>query len=118
MQKKLDDILEGQLLIRVHISRETALFSKRQLADGFDISIATLHRYTSPAYRELSRVIALKAHYEKREGRMAALKNCHRCGGAIENHQKCNDCKILMHDRFQSRCQSCFDSAHRAKVYA
>lgn len=113
MQKKLESILEHQLAIRVTISREIRVFSKKQLAEGFGMSIATLHRYTSPAYRELSRETARKALMRyKAEDR----SKCHTCKHEISEHMRCMDCSCLLHDAIQGRCQSCFDSSIRAKV--
>lgn len=103
------------LTTRVDLSRALGIFSLADLAIGWNISLATLHRYKSSAYRQTSRECA-KRSYLSYQNTPRGL--CHRCQQDLTNHHRCQDCTILMHDS-AGLCQSCVDSRarHSLKEY-
>lgn len=111
MQRKLDEVIEYQLLVRVDLSRATHIFSLGKLAEGFNISEMTLHRYASPTFRALSNRVALRRYYATKGTEQRSLIECHRCGVSTYKHKRCADCTIMIHgsEAKQGYCDSCFD---------
>lgn len=89
---------------RVEISRSLNLFSLRDITNGWGISIATLHRYKSPRYREYSRSYARRQYLSARKSLQRGV--CHRCSEGLEEHSRCADCTILLHMGYPL-CESC-----------
>lgn len=116
MQRKLDAIIESQLLVRVQISRTTRLFSLGKLAEGFGISDMTLHRYASPKFRELTNRLSQRYYYEHRDAEQLSIIECYRCGEAVDNHERCGACTILIHSGVTCGSQGCIDSLRRKKL--
>lgn len=114
MERKLDEVLEDQLVIRVYISQTLKAFSLRDITDGWAISLSTLHRYSSPKYRELSRQHARKAYMAyKNEDRT----KCATCKESLFGHRRCGDCTILLHDQYERKfCNSCIDFRYRQRM--
>lgn len=114
----LTDEVAEILLTRIALSQTLGSFSLRELGDGWEISIATLHRYKSPAYRESSREYSKKAYLSYRKSLHRGV--CYRCHDDLNDHARCGDCEILLHQgsRFGhsedgKTCSDCIDSRNR-----
>ena len=92
MINKLDELQAEILKMQVGLSRDTQLFRIAQLAKEWGISRATLFRYDSPAYREISRVVS-----KRRNKRTSSKMGCAECGAALKAHPRCPACTILVH---------------------
>lgn len=61
---------------RIEVSRSIGVFTLRQLTNSWEISLGTMYRYNSPAYRDLSRASARNAYRLEKESKDGS---CHRC---------------------------------------
>lgn len=117
MQKKLDSLIEHQLSIRVEIARATAVFTARDLATGFAMSLATLHRYVSPQARELSRDSARRQTNAIRMEREESRGKCRKCNSQLHDHPRCEGCDILLHEPGRTcGARYCIDTLERSTV--
>lgn len=101
MRVKVPPPLVEILNTRIYIAKETKLFDYGQIAESWTISRATLLRYNSPAYRELSRASAR---------RMTELQKtidkskCQLCSKALKDHARCLSCTMLFHGVIECGC--------------
>ena len=96
MRQLLDDHSVTILQTRVQIARIIRLVTFDELAKEWGMSKATLYRYVSPDYRELSRESAREAH--KKLQKIDRTK-CHTCLKPIVEHARCPYCTILVHSK-------------------
>lgn len=98
---------------RVDVSRNSPLFKIRQVADGWEVSPATLYRYDDPKYREKSREYAriVYKNFEK-------VVTCSTCEEFMAIHPRCEDCDCLVHVEMGDAmlCQSCIDTRMYGKM--
>ena len=109
LKKEIADVLQT----RVFIAKTTQVISQSEIAEGFEIGIKTLRRYTSEKEREYSRALAA-IQYQKYKAIDTSI--CSYCEGKVRYHVKCKDCKILLHPLMTERhggsvdmvrCHSC-----------
>lgn len=119
----LDSDQEAILATRIFLSQETGLFSLTKVGDGWELSVATLHRYKSPEYREASRRYSKRAYIDSKNNRIVPANHCVNCLEKLKGHPRCQDCTILLHDGSPfghsddgKICTSCFDSRERKKM--
>ena len=96
MKQLIDDNSIIILQTRVNISRITRIFTFNQLAKDWGMSKATLYRYISPDYRELSRTLARVA---LKESKKIDRSKCFRCKQPTLTHERCPYCTILIHEK-------------------
>lgn len=117
LNSEQEKFLEG----RIHLS-QVGLFTLVEIADGWDMSLATLHRYKSEAYRLASQEAGRKVWLSYRSSICRGV--CYRCHESLRFHERCKDCTILLHEESEHgyspdgvRCQSCFDSRFRTTLH-
>lgn len=113
----LNDLQVQILETRITLSRDLG-FSLTNLSDGWGISIATLHRYKSPEYREASVRHSKKTYLSYRKSLIQGV--CYRCREDLEFHRRCEECTVLLHagslfgDTLDGKnCTGCVDSKER-----
>ena len=104
MRQKLDD--QGAIILqtRMNIARAAKIFTHLAVAKEWGMSTATLYRYVSPEYRELSR--DTERRQREKEVRRDAL-HCYKCRQLLATHERCLYCTILIHGK-QCDCESKF----------
>lgn len=95
MKKILDDSQKNILRNRVFISRTIHVFKLEDISKEWKISIPTLFRYDSDAYRRLSQQISRAQHikYKQRD-----KTKCQICLEPLKGHARCKRCTRLLHD--------------------
>lgn len=113
---------ETFLEYRIFLSKELGIFTLVEIADGWEMSLATLHRYKSVAYRIASQEAGRKVYLSYRNSLCRGV--CYRCHDELKLHDRCTDCTVLLHDESEHgyspdgiRCQSCFDSRKRQTIH-
>lgn len=109
MRQKLEAPLVDLLTIRIELNRSLRVFGRKELSQGFGISISTLDRYASPPMRELSRVVSKRQTMRKKG---IDTTHCAYCPLLISHHPRCEECTILLHGE---QCH-CIDSAYTRKM--
>lgn len=112
---------ENFLEFRILLSKEAGIFTLVDIADGWDMSLATLHRYRSETYRVASQQAGRRVYLSYRAALLHGV--CYRCHSLLEEHDRCTDCTILLHEYSEFghspngiQCESCFDSRARMKI--
>lgn len=97
MKKILNKNLEEILKSRVAIARDTFIFKIGAIAEEWEISKATLHRYDSEKYREASVFYEKKSRYLREK---IDTSVCYKCHVKVLEHNRCRNCSILLHGEY------------------
>lgn len=120
----LDKDQMAVLETRITLS-QLGVFSLVQIGTGWEMSIATIHRYKSPEYREASRKYSKAQYLSYRKALDRDV--CYRCHDSLDTHPRCSECEILLHegtlfgDTIDGKiCTGCVESKSRqiADMYA
>lgn len=118
LQKEIAEVLQT----RVFIAKTTQVISQTDIAEGFDIGIRTLRRYSSEEERAETHTRSAEQYQRLKE---IDTTICAYCKRKTETHARCEDCTILIHplntDRNggsldMERCRSCMRAILRERV--
>lgn len=104
MKKVVDKEREKLLLIRLEIVRDLPIFTLKDIANAWQMSMSTIFRYNKEEYRELSRTVTRRNRYIKKD----RIK-CQICFQPIQKHERCSVCTQLIHDYSRDTHQRCID---------